>query len=555
MSDWTPTKDAEARLKSTVRKLTTSGEPELNAANIKVLKEICKEGGDSMVKQAYQNCMHYLKKPHSQVRVSTVQLIDYLFRKTHKFRTLLLDEFDTFLELTIQVTHDRETQVKLPPPKKYARILMEITAKYIYRWHADYSTGYEKLRYAYRYLREHNIVDFGQFRVNNRVDLLHQARIQEQRDRQTAKLIERKIKDLDNMYPDMEELIVQIESLLDIIIPSVEASDRIFELETDECSKEEPAQSHRLDQTCDEFQEHGMIASSSQVIQVHFSRYVAIAKEEANKDIIERLKEFRRQLVETKLDQLNTIIKTLSRKTEVCSVEMKRAIKLKHRAMNSVIKMSELEIVSMTDLVKDSKDANSKKRVSTLDHDSSEEESDQFEEVQPKEDLESYIPKHLLSDYGLEPAVDSTGPTVRILNDDSHIFGPSTSGEQSCKTKQCKALLPNGKLCPRKDKIKCPFHGTIVERDCLGVPVKEEDRIREEKLKELKRGGVPEWQDPTLLEEIRVATGIDLTMPANKKTSANGQQSKRNNKLENTKTCDLTPQQRLQKRMKKISSS
>ena len=35
----------------------------------------------------------------------------------------------------------------------------------------------------------------------------------------------------------------------------------------------------------------------------------------------------------------------------------------------------------------------------------------------------------------------------------------------------CRAKLPNGKLCPRKDRTTCPFHGKIVERDNEGNEV------------------------------------------------------------------------------------
>ncbi|KAK3715025.1 hypothetical protein QZH41_002671 [Actinostola sp. cb2023] len=37
----------------------------------------------------------------------------------------------------------------------------------------------------------------------------------------------------------------------------------------------------------------------------------------------------------------------------------------------------------------------------------------------------------------------------------------------------CRAPLPSGKLCPRKDRHKCPFHGIIMARDDTGKPVSE----------------------------------------------------------------------------------
>ncbi|KAJ2079229.1 hypothetical protein H4R24_003923 [Coemansia sp. RSA 988] len=37
--------------------------------------------------------------------------------------------------------------------------------------------------------------------------------------------------------------------------------------------------------------------------------------------------------------------------------------------------------------------------------------------------------------------------------------------------KACRAPLKNGKLCPRRDLVKCPFHGVIISRDEQGQPL------------------------------------------------------------------------------------
>lgn len=45
------------------------------------------------------------------------------------------------------------------------------------------------------------------------------------------------------------------------------------------------------------------------------------------------------------------------------------------------------------------------------------------------------------------------------------------SGTFERVVKSCRAPLPNGKLCPRQDRFKCPFHGKIIDRDLNGNPV------------------------------------------------------------------------------------
>ncbi|XP_071413074.1 UV-stimulated scaffold protein A [Pithys albifrons albifrons] len=75
---------------------------------------------------------------------------------------------------------------------------------------------------------------------------------------------------------------------------------------------------------------------------------------------------------------------------------------------------------------------------------------------------------------------------------------------------KCRAPMPNGSLCERQDRIKCPFHGKIIPRDESGIPVNAEDRAREEKMKFEKQAAQPEWRDPEFMREVEAATGVDL---------------------------------------------
>nr|CAD7202880.1 unnamed protein product [Timema douglasi] len=92
----------------------------------------------------------------------------------------------------------------------------------------------------------------------------------------------------------------------------------------------------------------------------------------------------------------------------------------------------------------------------------------------------------------------------------------------------CRFPLPSGKLCPRRDRRKCPFHGPIVARDAAGKCTNPEDeKTQETRLKE-EQEKCPDWQDPQLLADIKEATGVDLKMP-DKKTKG---------KTKNKNKCD-----------------
>ncbi|XP_071455145.1 UV-stimulated scaffold protein A-like [Hetaerina americana] len=74
----------------------------------------------------------------------------------------------------------------------------------------------------------------------------------------------------------------------------------------------------------------------------------------------------------------------------------------------------------------------------------------------------------------------------------------------------CRAPLSSGKLCPRKDREKCPFHGPIVPRDEQGNVCEVDGKLPELPPEKPK---VPDWQDPEFLRDIQSQTGIDLTIP------------------------------------------
>ncbi|KAM8804271.1 UV-stimulated scaffold protein A isoform 2-T2 [Rhynchonycteris naso] len=56
---------------------------------------------------------------------------------------------------------------------------------------------------------------------------------------------------------------------------------------------------------------------------------------------------------------------------------------------------------------------------------------------------------------------------------------------------QCRAPRPDGRLCERQDRLKCPFHGKIVPRDDTGRPLHPEDRAREQRQQRQKQARRP----------------------------------------------------------------
>uniref|UniRef100_A0A6G1S953 Uncharacterized protein KIAA1530 n=1 Tax=Aceria tosichella TaxID=561515 RepID=A0A6G1S953_9ACAR len=522
----------QKKAKTLITKITHSGETEPIKEDLVELKKICKASSDDFMIVVYRHCLKCLRKEHSQVRAATVKLMDYLFTKSHVFRLKLLDDFDIFLELTLAITQKPKVKLKLPPPKKYANLLQELSAKAIHRWNSDFSRGYEKLRYAYKFLREHKLVDFNRFQVTNHEEMLKQQRLAEQREKVLTRSIENRLKEFRELKPELEHLLVQIESLIDILVP---CDDNFLRTnDTNESNVEE--------------RYFGMVPNMHQDISIEFSPFIEVKNADENKDAIASLKELKQELVKGKLVRLVAIEKTISKRSDKLLDILKEIIDIKSRATNLIVKLVELKIV------------NENESRETGDDESDDEDDDTFQDVEPKEDIESYIPKSMRYEYGLEPIDPKELEDQNRVTFSGEIFetsdsmpGTSTSSNglnQKGPVLSCNVLLDSGKLCPRRDKVKCPFHGKIIPRDTFGMPIDENLRLLEEQKVKKAKSNIPDWQDPQLLADINAATGIDLTMPSRRGKSNRLSPKK---KLANPKTCDLTPKKRLQMKLRKLA--
>lgn len=106
----------------------------------------------------------------------------------------------------------------------------------------------------------------------------------------------------------------------------------------------------------------------------------------------------------------------------------------------------------------------------------------------------------------------------------------------------CRAPLKTGRLCPRRDREKCPLHGPIIPRDETGKPLLPEDAAKERAAREQYERDHPAWQDPQLLAELKAATGVDLKVEKGRR--------KRKRKYENlTDLKKSTPKERLSKQI------
>lgn len=88
------------------------------------------------------------------MRFSAFQIVQELFSRSHLFRTLLVSNFQEFLELTVGTDHEQP----LPPPREVAQKLRKAAIAAVQGWHEKYGEAYKKLSLGYHYLKQNKKV-------------------------------------------------------------------------------------------------------------------------------------------------------------------------------------------------------------------------------------------------------------------------------------------------------------------------------------------------------------------------------------------------------------
>lgn len=100
---------------------------------------MCKNGDDDLINFVYRIFIFQLEKNHCQKRYSTMLLIEQLFKRSHRFRTIFTDQtnLNYFFELTLGTNKDKP----LPKPKIYAKLLKEKIHQLMKEWIKEFSKG------------------------------------------------------------------------------------------------------------------------------------------------------------------------------------------------------------------------------------------------------------------------------------------------------------------------------------------------------------------------------------------------------------------------------
>uniref|UniRef100_A0A3B3W2I2 UV-stimulated scaffold protein A n=1 Tax=Poecilia latipinna TaxID=48699 RepID=A0A3B3W2I2_9TELE len=198
------------RLSQLVEELTTSGQPQLNQDKVKELKKICKASNDC-IDHVYHSVMTQLNQEHAEIRLSAFQIASELFSRSHHFRTLLVDNFQEFLELTVET----DSEQPLPPPKEVARKLRSLAIQTVQSWHTSYGSAYKKLELGYHFLKQVKKVDFQDAEART----ITERRREEERQRKMERIYKARVEAATKEMEDIEAALTEMESCMKLLFP------------------------------------------------------------------------------------------------------------------------------------------------------------------------------------------------------------------------------------------------------------------------------------------------------------------------------------------------
>eukprot|EP00095_Tigriopus_kingsejongensis_P000869 maker-scaffold389_size186684-snap-gene-0.23 protein:Tk00869 transcript:maker-scaffold389_size186684-snap-gene-0.23-mRNA-1 annotation:"TPA: hypothetical protein BOS_6983" len=599
-----------------VEALTTSGLGQLDEKELKTVKKICKSMPDA-IPYLWDLLVVKLKRKHSEVRLSTFQLINEIFQRSHVFRTKVVNDLDQVIELTLAISSD------LPPPKSASIQLKRLTLATLKAWVQKFGEAHKKLPLAYNYLKRVKQVDFHDLEARNVLERQSAADRITKMDNIWKERVKKVKVQMEETHVDVQDCRIQMENCFELLVPTLDQFDQDMREDKDEAELQE----------MDDIRGHGLV-SQHRGIHINIGGVEQkVTRSEENGPVLDTLRDQLIILSHKLIPMTKAWCVTLSKAGENCDSDtLKQAIDVKQ-----ILERLESKALGLgIDLKKESNIEN----MSDSDSD-----DDDFIEVPSQEFNSLEILKGSIdlaepsggSLPGLKPsascpigsesneeALDPTtfaatlkkmdsnakgswdktpveptpGPSKRpdvpvlpydvdlynweeevqpqkvIIDnerlrfwggsgrDDDEMIVPGTgirqrniafTGTFEEVKWSCRAPLPSGRLCPRMDRVKCPLHGKVIGRSKVGNPTNIHDKIRLEKTEEDKRVANPDWQDPKLLADIKAATGRDLTI-TKKGTKLKGRNVKKHSGLTNVDALENTSRKRLEKKVFNRSS-
>ncbi|NXT79563.1 UVSSA protein, partial [Zapornia atra] len=159
--------------------------------------------------------MTRLNEEHAEVRFSAFQIVQELFTRSHQFRTLIISDFQDFLELTVGINHEQP----LPPPKEVAQKLRKAAIKSVQDWHEKYGEAYKKLSLGYHFLKQNKKVDFQDVHARTVAERRREEEKQKRLDNIYKEKAKRAEKEMEETSQEIAHTLTEMENCFQLLMP------------------------------------------------------------------------------------------------------------------------------------------------------------------------------------------------------------------------------------------------------------------------------------------------------------------------------------------------
>ncbi|KAH9620827.1 hypothetical protein KSS87_015134 [Heliosperma pusillum] len=485
-----------------IDKATNSIERDVDHRLLKAIKMVVRYS-DYELQLAAQTLIQLMKRPHSQIRYLALLIIDELFMRSKLFRTLITENLDQLLSLSVGFRRHQP----LPEPPSVASVLRLKAIEFLEKWNNSYGIHYRQIRLGYHYLKNTLRYQFPNLQANA-------ARVeQERRERElkTQEILRNKFESLRENLPSIREGIRTTVDEIAECLKIAKANDENvtgIPLDNDDDEEEFEIRNHELRQI--------RLNALKEAEKIH--------ENTENKIVFDALRELYKLLVTKHLASVQQWISVIVRvdvdDTRFRDSTLKELIDIRNRIL-SVKKKCEESGCTMLNVGEDEEEdiweegkteymetTQTRKELKIDAPESSarrasKKETRELGKGNQKAKVAANVDSNSLKGKLLAEApvvnwasaLDNWGEkrdalaNQRGLELDSHWgrvdhdaaipaekiaelnFHASVYEEEQAEIQPCRAPLRKGGLCERRDMRACPFHGPIIPRDDQGTPI------------------------------------------------------------------------------------
>ncbi|PSS24229.1 UV-stimulated scaffold protein like [Actinidia chinensis var. chinensis] len=488
-----------------IEKATNSTAAEVDPRLLKAIKSVVRHS-DSELRLAAQTLMNLMKRDHSQVRYLALLIIDELFMRSKLFRTLVVENLDQLLTLSVGFRRN----LPLPAPPSVASVLRSKAVELLEKWNVSYGLYYRQLRLGFDHLKNTLRFQFPNLQANA-------VRIQQERrerEMRTREILVNKFETLKETFSsikdELQSTIDEIGECLEIVIASDEPMPLGLlddeEMEEFRCSElrrirlDTLKEGNKVQETSDNkvvfdaLRELYRLLVTKHLVSVQewvsVLTRVEVADNRCRDSMLKELIDIRNNLksVKKKCEESGCSLPDTRNNEEEDIWEEGTIESFENRSSVLNYQSDDSSIASTSVKVKNKPFENRNKEADVkekLDCEDSGTDSDPLRSKLLAEAplmkwgsfLDSWGSKrdYLANQRGLELEghwgridYDAVIPAEKIaeLNVQATLYK-----EDPVEIQPCHAPLSKGGLCQRRDLRVCPFHGPIVPRDDEGKPI------------------------------------------------------------------------------------